>query len=160
MSTLYELTGQYLALMDIAEDADPDALRDTLEGLEGEFEDKADNYAKVIKNLEGQADVLDKEIDRLQRKKSRINNSIKSIKSNLERSMLVTGKRKFKTLLFSFGIQKNPPTISVVNEAAIPENFWKQQDPVLDKKALMAFIKENGPTEYAQLTQGESLRIR
>lgn len=160
MSTLYELTGQYLALMEIAEEADPDILRDTLEALDGEIEEKADNCAKVIKNLEGQADALDKEIDRLQRKKSGINNSIKSIKSNLERSMLVTGKRKFKTLLFSFGIQKNPPTISVVNEAAIPENFWKQQDPVLDKKALMAFIKENGPTEYAQLTQGESLRIR
>lgn len=160
MSTLYELTGQYLALMEIAEEADPDILRDTLEALDGEIEEKADNCAKVIKNLEGQADALDKEIDRLQRKKSGINNSIKSIKSNLERSMLVTGKRKFKTLLFSFGIQKNPPTVNVVNEAAIPENFWKQQDPVLDKKALMAFIKENGPTEYAQLTQGESLRIR
>lgn len=160
MSTLYELTGQYLALMEIAEEADPDILRDTLEALDGEIEEKADNCAKVIKNLEGQADALDKEIDRLQRKKSGINNSIKSIKSNLERSMLVTGKRKFKTLLFSFGIQKNPPTVSVINEAAIPENFWKQQDPVLDKKALMVFIKENGPTEYAQLTQGESLRIR
>lgn len=160
MSTLYELTGQYLALMDIAEDADPDALRDTLEGLEGEFEDKADNYAKVIKNLEGQADVLDKEIERLQGKKKGISNSIKSIKGNLERCMINTGKRKFKTTLFSFGIQKNPPTVSVVNEAAIPENFWKQQDPVLDKKALTAFLKENGPTEYAQLTQGESLRIR
>lgn len=160
MSTLYELTGQYLALMEIAEEADPDILRDTLEALDGEIEEKADNCAKVIKNLEGQADALDKEIDRLQRKKSGINNSIKSIKSNLERSMLATGKRKFKTLLFSFGIQKNPPTVNVVNEAAIPENFWKQQDPVLDKKALMAFIKENGPTEYAQLTQGESLRIR
>lgn len=160
MSTLYELTGQYLALMEMAEEADPDVLKDTLEGIEGEIEDKADNYAKVIKNLEGQADALDKEIERLQNKKRGINNSIRSIKGNLERSMIATGKRKFKTLLFSFGIQKNPPTVNVVNEAAIPENFWKQQDPVLDKKALTAFIKENGPTEYAQLTQGESLRIR
>ena len=160
MSTLYELTGQYLALMEIAEEADPDILRDTLEALDGEIEEKADNYAKVIKNLEGQADVLDKEIERLQGKKKGISNSIKSIKGNLERCMINTGKRKFKTTLFSFGIQKNPPTVSVVNEAAIPENFWKQQDPVLDKKALTAFLKENGPTEYAQLTQGESLRIR
>lgn len=160
MSTLYELTGQYLALMEIAEEADPDILRDTLEALDGEIEEKADNCAKVIKNLEGQADVLDKEIERLQGKKKGISNSIKSIKGNLERCMINTGKRKFKTTLFSFGIQKNPPTVSVVNEAAIPENFWKQQDPVLDKKALTEFLKENGPTEYAQLTQGESLRIR
>lgn len=160
MSTLYELTGQYLALMEIAEEADPDILRDTLEALDGEIEEKADNCAKVIKNLEGKEDALDKEIARLQDRKRSVNNSIKSIKGNLERAMITTGKKKFKTDLFSFGIQKNPPTVQVMDEAAVPEQFWKQQDPVLDKKALMAFIKENGPTEYAQLTQGESLRIR
>lgn len=160
MSTLYELTGQYLALMEMAEEADPDILRDTLEALDGEIEEKADNCAKVIKNLEGKEDALDKEIARLQDRKRSVNNSIKSIKGNLERAMITTGKKKFKTDLFSFGIQKNPPTVQVMDEAAVPEQFWKQQDPVLDKKALMAFIKENGPTEYAQLTQGESLRIR
>lgn len=160
MSTLYELTGQYLALMDIAEEADPDALRDTLEGISGEIEDKADNYAKVIKNLEGQVSALDVEIKRLQDKKKGKENSIKSIKSSLERSMIVTGKRKFKTLLFSFGIQKNPPSVSVTDEASVPEQFWKQQEPVLDKKGLIDFIKSNGPVDYAELTQGESLRIR
>ena len=34
MSTLYELTGQYMDLMEMAEEADPDVLRDTLEGIE------------------------------------------------------------------------------------------------------------------------------
>ena len=57
MSTLYELTGQYMDLMEMAEEADPDVLRDTLEGIEGEIEDKADNYAKVIRTLEGQVAV-------------------------------------------------------------------------------------------------------
>lgn len=160
MSTLYELTGQYLELMEIADEADPDIFRDTLEAIDGEIEIKAENYAKVIKNLEGQADALDKEIKRLQSKKKGINNNIESIKGNLERSMIATGKRKFKTLLFSFGIQKNPPTVSVLDEAAIPKQFWKHPEPILNKTALTAFLKENGPTEYAQLTQGESLRIR
>lgn len=104
MSTLYELTGQYMDLMEIAEEADPDVLRDTLEGIEGEIEDKADNYAKVIRTLEGQVDTIDAEISRLQSKKKTVKNSIDSIKSNLERSMIQTGKKKFKTDLFSFGI--------------------------------------------------------
>ena len=117
MSSLYELTGQYLSLMDIAEDADPDVLRDTLELIDGEIEDKADNYAKVIKNLEGESKTIEEEIERLNRKKKGIDNSIDSIKKNLERCMIVTGKRKFKTTLFSFGIQKNAPSVNVKDES-------------------------------------------
>ena len=87
-------------------------------------------------------------------------NSIDSIKSNLERSMIQTGKKKFKTDLFSFGIQKNPPTVSVKDESKIPGYFWKQKAPELDRVALKNYLKENGATEYAELVQGESLRIR
>lgn len=160
MSSLYELTGQYVALMDMAEDADPDVLRDTLEGIEGEIEDKADNYAKVIRSLEGQVDALDEEIARLSGKKKALNNSIQSIKNNLERSMLTTGKTKFKTLLFSFNIQKNPASVSIKDKSKIPEQFWKQKDPEVDRVALKTYLKEHGATEYAELVQSESLRIR
>ena len=160
MSTLYELTGQYLALMEIAEEADPDVLRDTLELIDGEIEDKADNYAKVIKNLEGESKTIEEEIERLNRKKKGIDNSIDSIKKNLERCMIVTGKRKFKTTLFSFGIQKNAPSVNVKDESKVPAQFWKKQDPKLDRTSLKEFLKENGNTEYAELVQGESLRIR
>ncbi|MGN0251993.1 MAG: siphovirus Gp157 family protein [Oliverpabstia sp.] len=160
MSSLYELTGQYLALMDIAEEADPDVLRDTLELIDGEIEDKADNYAKVIKNLEGESKTIEEEIERLNRKKKGIDNSIDSIKKNLERCMNVTGKRKFKTTLFSFGIQKNTPSVNVKDESKVPAQFWKKQDPKLDRTSLKEFLKKNGNTDYAELVQGESLRIR
>ena len=160
MSSLYELTGQYLSLMDIAEDADPDVLRDTLELIDGEIEDKADNYAKVIKNLEGESKTIEEEIERLNRKKKGIDNSIDSIKKNLERCMNVTGKRKFKTTLFSFGIQKNAPSVNVKDESKVPAQFWKKQDPKLDRTSLKEFLKKNGNTDYAELVQGESLRIR
>lgn len=160
MSTLYELTGQYLALMEIAEEADPDVLKDTLEGIDGEIEDKADNYAKVIKNLEGESKTIEEEIERLGRKKKGIDNSIDSIKKNLERCMIITGKRKFKTTFFSFGIQKNAPSVNVKDESKVPAQFWKKQDPKLDRTSLKEFLKKNGNTDYAELVQGESLRIR
>ena len=74
--------------------------------------------------------------------------------------MIKTGKKKFKTDLFSFGIPKNPPTVSVKDESKIPGYFWKQKAPELDRAALKNYLKENGATEYAELVQGESLRIR
>ena len=43
MANIYELTGELLALMDMAEndELDPQALADTMEGLAGEFDDKS-----------------------------------------------------------------------------------------------------------------------
>ena len=161
MATLYELTGQYLELLEIAEEeGDATVVIDTLEAIEGEIEDKADGYAKVLKELTGKINMLDDEINRLQAMKKVMKNNMDRIKNSLEKSMVVTGKKKFKTALFSFGIQKNPAAVSVLNESAVPEQFWKPQDPVLDKKGLLAYLKENGDTEYAVITQSESLRIR
>lgn len=73
--------------------------------------------------------------------------------------MLAMGKKKIKTLLFGFNIQKNPASVTIDEEENIPKEFLKQQEPVLDKKAVAAFLKEN-KVDWAHLTQTESLRIR
>lgn len=67
--TLYELTTQYQALLELAEDpdVDPEVLADTMDGLDGDIEEKADGYAKVIKSLEAQAAGVKTELDRLNR---------------------------------------------------------------------------------------------
>ena len=74
--------------------------------------------------------------------------------------MTATKKTKFKTQLFSFGIQKNPPSVQIKNEAEIPSRFYMFPEPVLDKTALKNYLKQNGAQEYAELVQTESLRIR
>lgn len=160
MATLYELTGEYQQLLEMAADADPDVLADTLEGIEGEIEDKADNYAKVIRTLEGDVQSVKSEIDRLTAKKRTMENNIRRIKESLQDAMIATDKRKFKTSLFSFGIQKNPASVQVKDEGTIPPQFWISRDPMLDKAKLRDFLKENGSQDYAELVQTESLRIR
>lgn len=52
--TLYELTEDYMNLLELAEDPDIDeqAFMDTLDGIEGAIEIKAENYAKVMRQLE------------------------------------------------------------------------------------------------------------
>lgn len=52
MSALYEITGDYLRLLEMLEEEeslDQQVFKDTLEGIEGEFEIKADGYARVLK---------------------------------------------------------------------------------------------------------------
>jgi Siphovirus Gp157. len=164
MATIYELSGDYLRLLEMAEDPemDPVAFADTLEGLEGEIEIKAEGYAKVIKELDKDGAGLDNEIKRLQAKKTTIANSIDRMKKALEQSMIITGKTKFKTDLFSFGIQKNPPSVELDEEhlELIPIEYLIPQDPKPDKKRMLQELKEGKELSFAKLKHTESLRIR
>lgn len=163
--TLYELTEDYMNLLELAEDPDIDeqAFMDTLEGIEGALEIKAENYAKVIRTLEGDAAACDAESKRLRNKKQTIENNIKRMKTALQYAMQATGKTKFKTALFSFGIQKNPAAV-VIDEGYIeniPDRFLIPQDPQIDKKAIKEALKAGEDLEgIAHLEQTESLRIR
>lgn len=161
MATLYELTEEYRQLLDMMEDdsVDPEVLKDTLEGVDGELEIKAENCVKVMAELCGKVALIDREIERLKGKKDVLNNNIKRIKQQIEKSMIDTGKRKFKTDLFSFGIQKNPPAVVIDQEDQIPEEYWVAQEPKLNRTAIKQWLKEN-EADWAHLTQTESLRIR
>lgn len=161
MATLYELTGKYKELLEMAEteELDKQVLADTLESVEGEFELKADGYAKIIRELEGKSNLLKDEIDRLNNRRTAIENNIKSMKEALQGAMYITGKAKFKTSLFSFSIQKNPPKLVIDNPDAIPTEFLIPQEPKIDSKAIKDLLKDK-ELPYAHLEQSESLRIR
>lgn len=165
MATLYELTDDYLNLLDMAQDPDCDleVFKDTLEGLDYEIEDKADGYAKVIRELTARAEGLNAEIERLTNRKKAIETNIDNMKRSLENAMIITGKTKFKTDLFSFGIQKNTPTVIIDEQYIenIPEEYLIEQDPKIDKAKIKEDIKAGKDLDgIAHLEQSESLRIR
>ena len=162
MSTLYELTNDYLTLLDMAEDPDidPQAFADTLEALGGELEMKADGYARVMKELEGRAATMRFESKRLENGYKTIERNIDRMKHALHDSMVATDKRKFKTDLFSFSIRKNPASVVIDRETSIPPEFLIPQDPKIDKKAIKAAIDRGDDITFAHLEQGESLIIR
>jgi hypothetical protein len=165
MSTLYELTEDYMNLLALAEDPDIDeqAFMDTLDGIEGAIEVKADGYAKVMRQLEADAAACDAESKRLKNKSKTIDNNIKRMKTALQYAMQATGKTKFKTALFSFGIQKNPASV-VMDEQYIeniPERFLVRKDPEINRKAIRDAINAGEDLEgLAHLEQTESLRIK
>ena len=162
MATLYELKNEFKELLELAEDAmlDQKTLNDTLEIVGLELEAKAEGYAMVMKQLEGNVGMIDKEIERLNYRKKILKNNISAMKNNLEVAMVETGKTKFKTDLFSFGIQKNPPSVEILNESKIPDIYYVEQEPKLDRRFLLDRLREIGDTEFARIKQTESLRIR
>lgn len=157
---LYELTDEMIQLMEmLADGEDPEVIRDTMESLNYEIEAKADGYAKIIRNLTGDIAAIDAEIERLNKAKKAKENSIGWLKQNLEDSMIRLGKEKFKTQLFSFGIQNNPPKLIIDDPTGIPKEFLIPQEPKVDNAKIKDLIK-NSPVNWAHLEQGRSLRIR
>ena len=82
---LYELAEQWDAVFNMMEDGETDeqVIFDTLESIEGEIEDKADNYAKMIRNLQASVDVLKAEEERLYQRRKSTENHIQRLKDNL-----------------------------------------------------------------------------
>ena len=154
---LYELTEIYLNLKDM--DIEEEDLNAALENIDDEIETKADNIAKVLRDFDGDIEALKSEEERLAKKRKAIENRQKQLKGYLQNAMLVLDKRKFKTDLFSFNIQKNAPSLKILDESKIPEDYYKIEKK-LNKNDLKEAVKNGLFEDAAELVQTESLRIR
>lgn len=163
MSTLYEITGDYLRLLEMLEEdenIDPQAVADTLDGIEGEFEIKADGYARVMKELMAEAGKYDAEIQRMTARRDSLNNRGKMLKQHLYESMKSIGKLKFKTDLFSFGIQKNGGVqpIEIIPDVEIPDDYCRKEP---DNAKIREALKNGEELPFAVLKdRGDHLVIR
>jgi len=158
---LYQLTSDYLQLMELLySDADEETVMDTLESLEDAIEYKADNYAKIIREIEGNINTLKDEETRLKNKRQALERNIERLKDNLYNSMKATGKTKFKTDLFSFNIAKNGGKAPVVIGGEVPDSYCVvTMTP--DKKLIRGLLEQGVELPFATLGErGESLRIR
>lgn len=163
--SLYELTESYQILMDMVYDPEVDeqTVRDTMEGLWGEIEDKADGYAKILMGMKADMETLKEEELRLNARRKALEARSQWLKDNLEANMRAIGKTKFKTALFSFNIQKNGGLQPLVIDGLIddiPGRFLIQQAPIPNNDAIRKLLEEK-QVDWAHLEpRGESLRIR
>lgn len=157
---LYELTENYNQVLEIAEQLDTETLKDTLDSIDEAIEIKVENTAKVVRSLESNVDAIESEIKRLTAKKSTLNNNIKAIKSYMQESMEQVGKDKIKGQLFNIGIQNNPQSVNIIDENKINLDYFIEQPSKLDKKLLLADLKDGKEVEGAEIQQTRSLRIR
>ncbi len=162
---LYELTEQWEDVFNMMEDGETDeqVIFDTLESIEGEIEDKADNYAKMIRNLQASVDVLKAEEERLYQRRKSTENHIQRLKDNLQANLEFIGKTKFKTDLFSFSVAKNggkQPLSITDNLDEIPGKYLIPQPPKVNNDAIRELLKEK-TVDWARLEPyGRHLNIR
>ena len=158
MTTLYELTGQFLAVSEMADDPKMvDAVADTLDGIEGEIQDKAQAIVQVQANMHGDMDAIDCEIKRLQARKQIISNRVQRLKDYLLINMVSTGISKIECPLFSITLPKARPMVDVVEESLIPEKYIKTTVSTVPVKAeILKALKAGEDVPGCRL--GESKR--
>ena len=160
--TLYELTNEYLELLDMMQDpdVDPEVLQDTMEAVGGDLEVKADSYVIVMKELQAQADKFKNEIERLTKQKTSIENNIKRMKENLLSSMQAIGKDKLPTEHFKLSIAKNGGLQPLKITGDVPDVFMIME-PKPDMKRIREALEEGFEPDWAHLEErGVHLNVR
>lgn len=159
--TLYEMNQSWQEVFELLLDPDvpEEAVYDSIEGIEAGMEEKADSYAKILKSMEGDTAQIDAEIKRLQERKQAINRRHDWMKQSLFDMMKATGRTKFKTALFSFGIQRNGGKNPIDLTGTVPAQWLKPGDPDMGK--IREYLENGGQLPFAVIGEpGESLRIR
>jgi hypothetical protein len=159
---LYELSTQYAQLVDMLQSADEEmqvAITDTLDAIADSIEVKAESIAKMMQQIKAEKDVIDAEIDRLSERSSKLKKQAESLKQYLQDNMLRIGADKIKTPLFSFTMRNNAPSVNIVDESLIPQEYIKLT-PSIDKRAILERLKANETVEGCALQQTRSLMIK
>lgn len=165
MSSLYELKENWKKVSEMLyeEEIDEQCIKDTLESIEGEIEDKAENYAIIIKELIADAETCKQEKLRLETRQKSFENRANFLKDRLEEIMKETGKTKFKTAKFSFAIQKNGGKLPLIIDdiTKVPDEYFKHTEKELDKVKIREAIDSGKKIPFAYYgKQEESLRIK
>lgn len=162
MAKLYELTQNYNNLLELMDDPEIPAemLTGALNSIEEEITVKAENIAKLIKSLEVDAIGIREEEIRLQNRRRATENKIAGLKAYLDEAMRATGTDKIKGNIFTIGYQKNPPSVEILNGKAIPGKYLIPQEATINKKMILAELKEGQTIPGTAIKQGTSLRIR
>ena len=165
VTPLYELVRYQHELEVLADSGDipPEQIRDTLEALEGDIQDKAINVAAFTRNLEATAESVREAAKAMLARADRIEKRAESIRAYLLFNMQAAGISRVESPWFTLALRKNPPAVIVDDESQIPAEYFVQPPappPRLDKVSLKKAIQAGTEVPGAHLLQSERVEIK
>lgn len=178
--TLYELAESYKLLLEAAqtdtgsdggEGDDGETTAESpfavaLAQLEGGINDKAEGVAAVIRTLELEGDAIEAEAKRMAMRSMQRRRRAGALKAYLLEQLDKAGMTKAGGLRFSVTAQASPPSVRVLDEAAVPVEYQIviPASVRVDAKAILARWRETGgqgaPVPGTEVVQSRHLRIR
>ena len=162
---LYELNQNFNNLVSVLENTEDENIKEliknSMDQLALETNEKIENIIKYIKNLEAEAEALEKESKRLNDRKIRTLKKVDNLKGYLKDFTSSLESKKYNTGIFNISIRKNAASVIVDNEFLVPDEFCKTEIiRKVDKVALKEKLKAGEVIEGVKLQQTESIIIK
>ena len=165
MASLYELSAGYASLLDAYDTAetqeDREAILSMLADADGDINEKAESYAKLIRMKEEEAKGFKAEADRLTARKKAAENMVERLKAALLDSMKLTNTLEIKTSIGKWRVQMNPVSCDVVDIDMVPMEYHIKQEDKIDKKGLIDHYKQTGELiDGVEFKQEQGIRFK
>jgi len=160
----FELAAQYRQLAELLAERheDPQLVADTLDSISGPLDERLENLAKMVRNIESAAAGVEKTIDSLEARHAALKAAAERGRKLILDLMQVAQRERAQTALFSLVIRKNPPVVVIDAEADLPKDFLHTPEappPTPNKRAIAAAIKAGITVPGAHCEQGVRLEI-
>jgi hypothetical protein len=114
-----------------------------------------------VEDLDTYCESLDARIAELSVRRSRFEDQAARIKAAIHVALGQAEIRKLELPQATISLRAVAPKAEITDEALLPSKFWKEQDPKLDKKAVLDALKAKETVPGATLSNGgETISIR
>ena len=132
---------------------DSEAIRDTLEGSTSLHEAIAAVVAMMAED-EMMIDGIGLRITDLDARRARLKTRIERLRATIEQAMVIGEIKTLQLAEATLSLKNTPRQLEIIDEASIPAEYWKPQDPKLDRSAVKAALKGGATVPGATLTNG------
>lgn len=141
---------------------------DTLTGIEGEFDEKAESIAIYYKQLLAEAKMLKAEKAAIAKRQSQKEKQAESLKTYLFKSMQALGRQKIDMPRAVMSLKKNAPSLVVDDEISFVEwaeehnleHLLKYSMPEVKKNDVKALCKKGEEIPFVHMESKQSLSIK
>lgn len=164
--TLYEIGAVYADFLDALDAGEiPDeAIADTLEGLDGLYDDKIDNIVCAMKNLNAEAEAIKAEEKTLAERRQAKEIKYELYKRLVTQSMQSIGKKKIETARNNISLHKSS-SVHIINVKQVLDNIqyvkprrWSELD--ISKTAVREALQAGIPVPGAEMTMKMNLQVK
>lgn len=168
LPSLFRLAEQHRELEALGTDEELDeiglqAIRDTLDGLEGTLEVKATSIASAYLNLQAWSKAAQEASKALKERAARIEKRADALKEYMRVALETAGMQKIEGPEFTIALRKNPPSVVVAPDADLGDEwmvFPEPPPPTPNKRAIADALKVGKAIPGCSLTQSMRLEIK
>lgn len=165
---LYEIAADYERLLDAIEAGElpEEAIADTLEAVQGELDEKAENIACMLKDIAAEVAAIEDEEKRLAERRKQKERTYERVKNYLSGALHKVGKTKIETPRCKISFRKSE-SVEILDAAALI--IWAERNddsllnyamPTINKTAVKKALAAGNAVTGAQIVTRQNIQIK